>query len=35
MHGNIVNVPTNVNLLQNVLFQMLNDDYFITNFLEK
>jgi hypothetical protein len=32
MHGNIVNVPTNVNLVQNVLFQMLHDDYSITIF---
>jgi hypothetical protein len=34
MHGNIVNVPTNVNLLQNVLSQMLNDDYSITIFFK-
>jgi hypothetical protein len=29
MHGSIVNVSTNLNLIQNVLPQMPNDDSFI------
>jgi len=34
MHESIVNVPTNLNLVQTILLQMLYDDSSIPNFLK-
>jgi hypothetical protein len=35
LHGSIVNVPTNVNVIQTILRGMLYEDYLIFVFLEK
>jgi hypothetical protein len=35
VHGSVVNAPTNLNLVQNLLPWMLNDNFFINVFLKK